>query len=73
MRGPVWKRRRGAWLRGALGRRGGWTRRHLGLTLLLSVGAFVFGWLWNTYIMAVSLQGSLTRLVYAFSDLGKRY
>jgi hypothetical protein len=49
----------GAWLRGVLGQWGGWTRRHLGLTLLLSVGAFVFGWLWNTYIMAVDLQGSV--------------
>jgi hypothetical protein len=49
----------GAWLRGVLGQWGGWTRQHLGLTLLLSVGAFVFGWLWNTYIMAVDLQGSV--------------
>lgn len=48
----------GAWLRAVLGQWGGWTRRHLALTLLLSVGAFVFGWLWNTYIMAVNLQGS---------------
>ena len=47
----------GAWLRGILGQWGGWTRQHLGLTLLLSAGAFVFGWFWNTYIMAVDLAG----------------
>lgn len=49
----------GAYVRSVLGQWGKWTRQHLALTLLLSVGAFVFGWLWNTYIMAVGLEGSV--------------
>jgi len=28
------------------------------MTILLSVLAFVFGWMWNTYVMAVALDGS---------------
>ena len=35
-----------------------WTRSHWRMTLLLSVLAFVVGWVWNTYIMAVQLDGS---------------
>ena len=35
-----------------------WVRAHLGATILLSALAFAFGWLWNTYVMAVSLEGS---------------
>ena len=35
-----------------------WVRAHLGMTILLSALAFVFGWLWNTYVMAVDLDGS---------------
>lgn len=49
----------GGYVRAVLGQWGGWTRRHLALTVLLSAGAFVFGWLWNTYVMAVNLQGSV--------------
>jgi hypothetical protein len=49
----------GAYVRSVLGQWGHWTRKHLALTLLLSAAAFVLGWLWNTYIMAVDLEGSV--------------
>jgi len=45
------------WTGDVLAQWGRWTRKHLGMTILLSVLAFVFGWLWNTYIMAVELEG----------------
>ncbi|SNY48520.1 hypothetical protein [Paractinoplanes atraurantiacus] len=35
-----------------------WTRAHWRLTLLLSALAFLTGWAWNTYAMAVGLEGS---------------
>ena len=35
-----------------------WVRAHLGITILLSALAFVFGWVWNTYVMAFKLDGS---------------
>jgi len=35
-----------------------WVRAHLGMTILLSALAFVFGWLWNTYVMAFVIDGS---------------
>ena len=35
-----------------------WVREHLLLTLLLSTAAFALGWAWNTYVMAVGLEGS---------------
>ncbi len=38
---------------------GRWTRGHWRMTLLLSVAAFLVGWVWNTYIMAVDLEGSV--------------
>ena len=37
---------------------GRWTRGHWRMTLVLSVAAFLVGWVWNTYIMAVDLGGS---------------
>jgi hypothetical protein len=37
---------------------GRWTRGHWRMTLVLSAAAFVVGWVWNTYIMAVDLGGS---------------
>jgi hypothetical protein len=36
-----------------------WTAAHWRMTLLISAIAFVFGWVWNTYIMAVDLEGSV--------------
>jgi hypothetical protein len=35
-----------------------WIGAHWRMTLVISAVAFVFGWLWNTYIMAVDLEGS---------------
>jgi hypothetical protein len=35
-----------------------WTRSHWLMTLALSTLAFVIGWVWNTYLMAVDLDGS---------------
>jgi hypothetical protein len=35
-----------------------WVREHLLITIVLSAAAFVFGWLWNVYVMAVRLDGS---------------
>ncbi|GAA0520618.1 hypothetical protein Ade02nite_94480 [Paractinoplanes deccanensis] len=46
------------WTRDVLAQWGSWTRAHWRLTLLLSVVAFVTGWAWNTYAMAVGLEGS---------------
>jgi hypothetical protein len=37
---------------------GRWTRGNWRLTLVLSAAAFVVGWIWNTYILAVDLGGS---------------
>lgn len=46
------------WL-GDVGRRWGrWVRTHLGMTILLGIAAFVVGWVWNTYLLAVELDGS---------------
>jgi hypothetical protein len=47
-----------AWTRDVFGQWRGWIRAHLGMTILLSVLAFGFGWIWNTYVMAVFLDGS---------------
>ena len=33
-------------------------REHLLVTIVLSAGAFVVGWLWNTYLIAVHLDGA---------------
>ncbi|HCT80517.1 MAG TPA: hypothetical protein DGT23_28925, partial [Micromonosporaceae bacterium] len=46
-----------AWTRDVLTQWRSWTKAHLGTTILLSALAFAFGWLWNTYIMAVNLEG----------------
>jgi hypothetical protein len=35
-----------------------WIGAHWRMTLVISAVAFVFGWVWNTYIMAVDLEGS---------------
>lgn len=46
-----------AWV-GDVGRQWGrWVRAHLGMTILLSALAFVFGWVWNTYVMAFGIDG----------------
>lgn len=50
------------WCREVLRRWGQWTRGHLLATLGLSVAAFVVGWVWNTYLMAVDLEGSVVAL-----------
>ena len=50
------------WLREVLRRWGQWTRGHLLATLVLSAVAFIVGWVWNTYIMAVDLEGSAVAL-----------
>jgi len=47
------------WTRQVAGKWGVWTRGHWRMTLVLSVIAFVVGWAWNTYIMAVDLGGSV--------------
>jgi hypothetical protein len=48
-----------AWA-GDVGRQWGrWVRAHLGMTIVLSILAFAFGWVWNTYVMAVNLDGSV--------------
>jgi len=47
-----------AWTREVVRNWGRWTRSHLLMTLGLSALAFAIGWVWNTYIMAVSLEGS---------------
>ena len=36
-----------------------WVREHLLITIVLSAAAFAVGWVWNTYVMAVHLQGSV--------------
>ncbi len=35
-----------------------WTGAHWRMTLVISAVAFAVGWVWNTYIMAVDLEGS---------------
>ena len=50
------------WLGDVLRRWGQWTRGHLLATLVLSAVAFIVGWVWNTYIMAVDLEGSAVAL-----------
>lgn len=47
-----------AWTREVLRQWGRWTRGHLLVTLGLSALAFAIGWVWNTYLMAVGLDGS---------------
>jgi len=47
-----------AWTREVLVHWRGWTRGHWRVTLLLSALAFVVGWIWNTFLMAVDLDGS---------------
>ncbi|MFI5891453.1 hypothetical protein ACIA5D_15220 [Actinoplanes sp. NPDC051513] len=46
------------WTRDVLAQWRHWTRTHWKITLLLSVMAFLTGWVWNTYAMAVELEGS---------------
>ncbi len=46
------------WTRDVLVQWRAWTRRHWRMTLALSALAFVVGWVWNTYLMAVNLDGS---------------
>src|SRR5258706_8827503 len=36
-----------------------WTRSNWRKTILLSAAAFVVGWVWNMYVMAVDLEGSV--------------
>jgi hypothetical protein len=47
------------WTRAVLVEWRRWTRGHWRLTLVLSVLAFLVGWVWNTYVMAVDLGGSV--------------
>ncbi len=47
-----------AWTGDVLAQWRRWVRAHLGMTILLSILAFGFGWVWNTYVMAVFLDGS---------------
>jgi hypothetical protein len=46
------------WTREVLRQWRHWTRANWRITLLLSLLAFVVGWAWNTYAMAVGLEGS---------------
>lgn len=48
-----------AWTRDVLVQWRRWIGAHLGMTILLSSLAFIFGWAWNTYVMAVYLEGSV--------------
>jgi hypothetical protein len=48
-----------AWTRDVVRNWGRWTRSHWAMTLGLSALAFVVGWVWNTYLMAVDLEGSV--------------
>jgi hypothetical protein len=38
---------------------GRWTRSNWRTTILVSIAAFVVGWVWNMYVMAVDLEGSV--------------
>ncbi|MEU4242466.1 hypothetical protein [Actinoplanes sp. NPDC026619] len=46
------------WTRDVLTQWRHWTRTHWKITLALSAMAFLTGWAWNTYAMAVGLEGS---------------
>lgn len=46
-----------AWTRNIMTQWRGWVRANLGITIVMSLAAFAFGWLWNTYIMAFSIDG----------------
>ncbi len=46
------------WLGQVFAHWGRWTRAHWRMTILISAISFAVGWVWNTYIMAVDLEGS---------------